>query len=218
VANFERELLEVGLQLKIFGIQEKTMRHISRGVTMLAGDARTIEYRHWGKWLSKVPAIRRKFIRWSEDFDPLRFNEAASVALLANAASNAGYLALTEYIAQKRRVTRGRPFRQGRCDLWVADVAEDRSWAFEFKQHFCFTNVREDTLHSWLERAIKDAREVDASEADKRFGGLIIGARADVECSDDLIARVDTIMAGMPLAYRIDGGSSSAWLAFDSVD
>ncbi len=194
------------------------MRRISRGLTILAGDGRTIEYRHWGKWLGKVPAIRRSFIRWSDDLDPLRYNEAASVAVLANAASAAGYLALTEYIAQKRHATRGRPFRQGRCDLWVADVAEDRSWAFEFKQHFCFANVREDTVQVRLERAVANARDVDRNEADERFGALVVGAREDVKCSDDFIARVDKIMAGMPLAYRIDGGCGPAWLAFESVD
>jgi len=191
---------------------------ISRDLTMLAGDGRTIERRHWEKWLGKVPAIRRSFIRWSEDFDPLRYNEAASVAALANAASKAGYLALTEYIAQKRHATRGRPFRQGRCDLWVANVAEARCWAFEFKQHFCFSNVREDTLHGWLERAVQNARDLDKSEADERLGALIVGARHDVECGDDVIKRLDDIMAGMPLAYRIDGGCGPAWLAFESVD
>jgi hypothetical protein len=194
------------------------MRQIFRGLAILAGDARTIEYRHWGKWLGKVPSIRRRFIRWSDAFDPLRYNEAATVAALANAASNAGYLALTEYVAQKRHHTRGRPFRHGRCDLWVADVSEDRSWAFEFKQHFCFANVREDTLHARLKRAVKNARELDQDEADERFGALIVGAREDVKCSDDFIARVDKIMAGMPLAYRIAGGCGPAWLAFESVD
>lgn len=194
------------------------MRHISRGLTMLAGDARTIEYRHWGKWLGKVPAIRHSFVRWSEDFDPLRYNEAASVAALANAASKAGYLALTEYVALKRHATRGRPFRQGRCDLWVADVAENRSWAFEFKQHFCFGNVREDTLHVRLKRAVKNARDLDRGEADERYGALIVGAREDVKCTDDFIKRVDKIVAGMPLAYRIDGRCGPAWLAFESVD
>lgn len=193
-------------------------QRISRDLTILAGDGRTIECRHWGKWLSKVPSIRRSFIRWSDDFDPLRYNEAASVAVLANAASKAGYLALTEYIAQKRHARRGRPFRQGRCDLWLADVAEDRSWAFEFKQHFCFANVRGDTLHVRLDRAVKNARDLDRTEADERFGALIVGAREDVECNDDFIKRVDDLVAEMELAYRIDGGCGPAWLAFKSVD
>lgn len=193
------------------------MRQISRGLIGLSGDGRGVEFRQWSHWLARVPAIRRSFIRWSEDFDPLRFNEAASVALLANAASKAGYLALTEYVAFKRRKVRGRPFRQGRCDLWVADSKNERSWAFEFKQHFCFGNVRADTIHQKLDAAVRDADEVDKNEGDKRFGCLILGARNDIRPTRSFIERVDGVMAEMPMAFRINGGCGPAWLAFKEV-
>lgn len=190
------------------------MRQISRGLVGLAGDGREVEFRQWSPWLARVPAIRRSFIRWSEEFDPLRYNEAASVALLANAASKVGYLALTEYVAMKRRKARGRPFRKGRCDLWVADGKMERSWAFEFKQHFCYGNVRGDTLRQKLDAAVGDAEDVDKSEGDKRFGCLIVGARNDVKPTRSFIERMDGIMAEMPMAFRINGGCGPAWLAF----
>lgn len=193
------------------------MKHISRGLVALAGDGRTIEFRHWAKWLARVPSIRRDFIRWSEDFDPLRFNEAASVAVLANAASKAGYLAHTEYVAIKRHSTRGRPFRQGRCDLWIANVQEERSWAFEFKQHFCFANARAETLNAKLEIAVRDAVEVHSDEADLRVGCLVVGARDDVNCNERFTGHIDDIMAEMPLAFRINGGLGPVWLAFKAV-
>lgn len=72
------------------------------GIKTLAGDGRTREVKHWNEWLKRVPAIRRKFCRWASDFDPFYWNEAASVAVLANAAAQAGYLAHTEYVALKR--------------------------------------------------------------------------------------------------------------------
>ncbi|WP_327519765.1 hypothetical protein [Sphingomonas sp.] len=193
---------------------ERALRQISRGLVGLSGDAREVELRQWSLWLARVPAIRRSFIKWSEDFDPLRYNEAASVALLANAASKVGYLALTEYVAIKRRKTRGRPFRKGRCDLWIADGKTERSWAFEFKQHFCFSNVRAETLHQKLDEAVGDADEVDRSEGDKRFGCLIVGARNDVKPTRSFIERMDRLMSEMPMAFRINGGCGPVWLGF----
>jgi hypothetical protein len=165
-----------------------------------------------------VPAIRRRFIRWSDDIDPLHFNEAASVAALANAASRAGYLALTEYVADKRHTARGRPFRRGRCDLWIASVQDDRSWAFEVKQHFCFARVRAETIRASLKRALKDAREVDKGEADIRVGCLLVGPRTVVVCTSDFIKQMDAIMRTMPIAFRINGGCSPVWIAFELVE
>lgn len=92
------------------------------------------------------------------------------------------------------------------------------SWAFEFKRHFCFANVQDDTLHVRLVRVVKNARDFDRSEADGPFGALIVGTRYDVEGSENFIRRLDDIMAEMPLMYRIDGCCGSARLTFESVD
>lgn len=189
-----------------------------RSVKLLVGDRRTREVKHWTEWFRRVPAIRRKFCRWSQDFDPFHSNEAASVAVLANAAAQAGYLAHTEYVALKRHASRGRPFRQGRCDLWVAEVAEEISWAFEVKQQFAAAGLRRGTFEAKLDRASKDAREVDRNEADRRVGCLVTVPRSDVKPSEEFIAHVDELNADGDVAFRIAGRMGPVWLTFRIVD
>lgn len=189
-----------------------------RDVRTLAGDGRTREARHWSEWLRRVPAIRRQFCRWADDFDPFRSNEAASVAVLANAASRAGYLAHTEYVALKRHAMRGRPFRPGRCDLWVADVESQTSWAFEVKQHFAAAKIRETTFRGRLDLARRDARAVDRDEADRRVGCLIAVPGEHVVQTSELITHFDGLCEEADVAFRIGGGVGSVWLAFVFVD
>ena len=189
-----------------------------RGVTVLSGDGRTRELKRWLEWLRRVPAIRRKFSKWSDDFDPFHSNEAASVAVLANAASRAGYLAHTEYVAVKRHSTRGRPFRPGRCDLWVADVGNEVSWAFEVKQHFAATGMRQRTFDARLARARKDASQVDPDEADRRVGLLIAVPPQGALQTKKLIQHFDEISASADISFRIGGGVGAIWLAFSFAD
>lgn len=190
----------------------------SRSLTLLKGDGRTREIRHWTDWLSEVPAIRRKFCQWADNFDAFHSNEAASVAVLANAAAKAGYLAHTEYVALKRHVTRGRPFRQGRCDLWIADVASSTSWAFEVKQHFAARSIRQATFDSRLARAVSDARQVDRDEADRRVGCLIVAPRRGTQCDAEMVTRIDELCGGTDVAFRIGSGLGPIWLAFTFAD
>lgn len=190
----------------------------SPSIHVLAGDARTSDFKHWMTWLRRVPAIRRKFCRWAEDFDPFHFNEAASVAVLANAAAQAGYLAHTEYVAFKRHMTRGRPFRQGRCDLWIADVDRGLSWAFEVKQHFAAARIRQSTFDARLKRAQNDARQVDRNEADRRVGCLIAVPGHSMLQTQELIEHFDKLCGSADIAFRIGGGIGAIWLAFVFVD
>lgn len=188
-----------------------------RGIKILAGKKTTREMKHWVEWLRRVPAIRRKFCRWAEDFDPFHSNEAASVAVLANAAAKAGYLAHTEYVALKRHSTRGRPFRPGRCDLWIADVESEMSWAFEVKQHFAAAKIRQSTFDARLERARRDAKDVDRDEADRRVGCLIVVPRQDTPQTSDLVEHFDGLCGSADVAFRIGGGIGAIWLAFAFV-
>lgn len=187
-------------------------------IETLSGDGRTREAKQWGQWLRRVPKIRRKFCSWSEDFDPFHSNEAASVAVLANAAAQAGFLAHTEYVALKRHPTRGRPFRQGRCDLWIADVKSETSWAFEVKQHFAAPKIRQSTFDARLERACSDARAVDGDEADKRVGCLIVVPGQAAMQNEDFTEHVDSLCAQSDMSFRIGGGVGAIWLAFCFVD
>lgn len=188
-----------------------------RDITTLKGDGRTLEVKHWTEWLRRVPRIRRKFRKWGEGFDPFDFNEAASVAVLANAASQAGYLAHTEYIALKRHASRGRPFRQGRCDLWVADIQSQTSWAFEFKQHFASDRIKPATFNERLARAYRDAKDLDHNEADRRSGCLIIVPRDSTGRTEDLIGHFDGLCDTADVAFRIGDGTSAIWFAFKFV-
>ncbi|MEZ2329037.1 hypothetical protein AB6802_04885 [Mesorhizobium sp. RCC_202] len=188
-----------------------------RVIKTITGDGRTREVKHWTEWLKRVPSIRGKFSRWASDFDPFYWNEAASVAVLANAAAKAGYLAHTEYVALKRDATRGRPFRQGRCDLWVAHVQDEISWAFEVKQHFAAPKIRQATFDAKLERARRDASQVDHEEADRRVGCLIMVPGEYAYESDDLIAHFDSLCTNADVAFRLNGGLRCIWLAFALV-
>lgn len=185
--------------------------------TILTGDRRTKEVKQLSTWLKHVPTIRRQFERWSDDFDPLSFNEAASVAVLANAAAKAGYLAHTEYVAFKRHSTRGRPFRRGRCDLWIANVADGYSWAFEVKQHFAAHGMRQSTIRACLDRAVGDAKEVDQNEGKYRAGCLIICPMERTFCDSQYIERMDELISDMSIAFRVGEGRNAAWLAFQIV-
>jgi hypothetical protein len=189
-----------------------------RSIKTLAGDKRTREVKHWTEWLRNVPKIRQKFCRWTDDFDPFHSNEAASVAVLANAAAKAGYLAHTEYVALKRHPSRGRPFRRGRCDLWIADVESEVSWAFEVKQHFAAAKIRQSTFDARLEWARKDAKDVDRDEADLRVGCLIAVPGQHILQTQDLVEHFDSLCSQADVAFRIGGGVGAIWLAFAFVD
>lgn len=190
----------------------------SRDVHLLTGDSRTREVKHWEIWISRVPAIRRKFLRWVEDFDPFHWNETASVAVLANAAAQAGYLAHTEYVLSKRQPTRGRPFKRGRCDLWIADVDRGISWAFEAKQHWAAARIRQTTFDGQLERAYADAKQIDSNEADRRVGCLIVVPGQSQLQTGDIVTHFDQLCLSADVAFRIGGGVGAVWLAFKFVD
>ena len=184
------------------------------GVTLLVGDSRTREVKHWTEWLTRIADIRRAFARWHPEFDPFHFNEAASVAVLSNAAAQAGFLALTEYVVDKRHSTRGRPFRLGRCDLWIADVESDCCWAFEFKQHFSASKPWESTFDRHMEHAYYDARDLDNYEGDKRVGGLILVPKDPEKLNPDIIHYYDELCRRSDLSFRLGKGKCSVWLAF----
>lgn len=191
---------------------------MARGrVEMLVGDGRLREAKHWSKWLKKVPEIRKRFCEWSDDFDPFQFNETSSVAALANAATLAGFVSQTEYVLDKRHSTRGRPWRRGRGDLWIADNESEWCWVFEAKQHFAATGIREDTFAKHLERACDDARAIDRGEADRRVGCLIVVPREGAD-HHALAPRMNELVGTADYAFRIDGQLGPVWLAFTEVD
>lgn len=183
---------------------------------LLSGDGRSREARLWTTWLRQLPRLRKQYFEAFE-FDPLRSNETASVGLLATAAGRAGLLTMAEYVTWKRALSRGRPYRGGRCDLWVGDPRSGTSWAFEVKQHFCSKRCRPSTLAKHLDRACKDARQVDSLEADRRFGVLIVSGCADDSLPEATVTVINNLAAACTYSWRVDGGSAPVWLLFREV-
>ncbi|WP_448140402.1 hypothetical protein [Sphingopyxis fribergensis] len=165
----------------------------------------------WGRWLGHVPSIRRAFAKMIDD-DPLLYNETASVGVLASAASRARLLALPEYIAVKRGNGRGRPHKNGRCDLWLGDPVSHKSWAFEFKQIFCPANPRTGTIAAALDRAMDDIHKVHPLEADRRFGGLFVSGYEHCVLSDGAIERIEALAKSACFACRFEGGAQPVYL------
>lgn len=183
--------------------------------TWLKVDQRRREAELWRPWLNRVPRIRRQFADVIEGDDPLLYNETASVSVLAGAATRAGYLALAEYSSEKRGAGRGRPYRKGRCDLWISTPIAERSWSFEVKQLFCRDGVRKATLESALEQACNDARAVDAFEADQRYGALLFTAAEGCRLYPD---KVIERMPDATFVVCFEGKLQPAWLVLRCLD
>jgi hypothetical protein len=181
-------------------------------MTWLAGDKRTLESRLWTDWFSAIPQLRDQFSQIRENDDPFLYNETASVGMLASAASRSGLLALAEYVAIKRGTGRGRPLRNGRCDLWVQDPTSHRAWSFEFKQCYATGGVRRATLERKLRAACSDASAVHSFEADRYFGGLMILGDDENALGGNCVATVETLAAEMTYACRISGGTTPVWV------
>lgn len=188
---------------------------------MLKGDERTRAGRDWLNWMNQASKLRERFAEWSDDLDPLRYNETASVALMANAAATAGYLVLTEYVEAKRHSTRGRPYKPGRCDLWLADAELGFCWALEFKQNVASRGMRQTTFDGCLRRAYDDARHVDSEQSDLRCGCLVLLPPYDSRTDPELVGHFDKLCAesdDAELAFRLGGGKfGPAWIVLEFV-
>lgn len=120
----------------------------------------------WSKWLKAAKKMRRDLSEeWG--FDPLYYNETASVGFLVAAAGRAKLLALPEFTETNRKLPTGRS-RAGRCDLWLADPADGSDWVIEFKLHWMRPGSRAGLKKS-MNKAIKAAFERDRQEAGSRF-------------------------------------------------
>lgn len=187
-------------------------------VECLRADGRRREAQRWPRWLEHVAEIQDSFLDWMEGLDPLRFNETASVAVLANAATLAGYLTLTEYAELKRDLGRGKPFRAGRCDLWIADPHPTRPfcWGMEVKKHFGAKGTLQPTVNSKLAKSLEDAKRLQRSESDQRVGCLLLSPREDVECTEEVQSHFDSLCLGTSadLIYRVSGKAGRTWILF----
>lgn len=188
-----------------------------RALVILSGDGRTRKFQLLEKTLKEIPRVRKRFLASLYRFDPLWVNETASVGVLANAASTAGYLALTEYLLRKRDRSRGRPYRSGRCDLWIADPKREFCCAFEFKQYFAPPGIRQGTFEQKLTRAQNDAKRLPEGEGDHRLGGLILVPDEPGTFSPAAIEHIDSLCATSDISFRVGQPHGPVWFAFREV-
>ncbi|WP_064818027.1 hypothetical protein [Rhizobium phaseoli] len=101
----------------------------------------------------------------------------------------------------------------------MADTASECSWAFEVKQHFASSKIRQDTFDKLLRHAYDDAKSVDRGEADDRVGCLIMVPGETALEDPQHTHHFDTLCSSSAdFAFRVGGGISGVWLAFKVVD
>jgi hypothetical protein len=160
----------------------------------------------------------RAAFRAAFDDDPLLYNETTSVAFLASAAARTGMFTLAEYVSTKRWVEDRRWNAQGRCDLWLADPSGEWSWSLEFKQMFCRPTPRANTVKRRLERACTDVGCVDAYEASRKFGALLVSGGSHGELTDEGIKQIEQVaQEEATMACRIGGSNMPVYLLLKCV-
>lgn len=165
----------------------------------LSGKESTREYRYFQPWLDRAAEITREFATTYDD-DPFAYNETASVSLLCSAAVSAGYLALAEFIQNKRARFDHRRHVPGRWDLWLA--TDNWQWGLEFKQlRGRFTPER---LASTMQEATACARAIARVETNCRMGVLIASLRSDTPRRDRARTNLRDFAAMVDHAWLID--------------
>lgn len=171
-------------------------------------------------WLSAADRLRRHLYDEGQGFDPLRYNETATVGFLVAAAGRARMLALPEFTEDCAKLPEGR-VRAGRCDLWLASEDWTINWLMEFKQ--CWYGPRSRRgLVTALNDAIKCAVERDKREADVRWAVTVYcpfdswyekdeskSKKAAVWTSPEAIA---ALARHVDLAFRLDGAMGPAYI------
>ena len=124
----------------------------------------------WRKVLRAAEAMRDELVfEWK--FDPLGYNETASVGFLTGAAGRAGLLPLPEFKETNDRLPAGRT-HAGRCDLWLGDSRTGNDLIVEAKQGWYLPNTRR-RLVTALNGAVQAAFHRARTEAKSRYACLI---------------------------------------------
>jgi hypothetical protein len=140
-------------------------------VKRIKGDGSTKAARFCKRWLTAADELREILFENGQGFDPLRYNETATVGFLVAAAGRAQMLALPEFAEDCRKLPKGR-VRAGRCDLWLADQDWKINWVIEFKLNWFGPRSREQLVTS-LNEAVRNVFDRDPLEADDRWGCVV---------------------------------------------
>lgn len=188
----------------------------------LRGDGRTGEMRFLRRWLEAAHSLRDAMFEGGDGFDPLRYNETATVGLLVAAAGRAGLFALPEFTESHRKLPEGR-VRAGRCDLWIADEDWSINWLIEFKLFWYPPGARKGLVRC-LNKAVKCVFERDSGEAGRRFGCAVYHPSDDwLDQTDEQRAqwkapeRIEALAAHADYGFRLDGEAPPAYILLKEV-
>ena len=138
----------------------------------LKGNRTKLEFRTWSKWLDAAALLAERFSREVGDDDPFAYNETASVSVLAAAAACAGFVGLAEFSTDKLAAKGKKGVPRGRSDLWI--LANEKSWAFEFKQFNPAGASRPlGRLSRLMQRAEECAKAIKGKDADCSVAGVV---------------------------------------------
>ncbi len=155
-------------------------------------------------------------------FDPLRYNETASVGFLVAAAGRAGLFALPEFLEDNRKLPNGR-VRAGRCDMWLASEDLEITWLIEFKLGWYGPNTSKG-LVTPMNAAIECAVGRDRAEADERWA-CVVYAPLNRWVTESRVegakwksrARIDALAKIVDLAFEIGGPAGPAHLLMKKI-
>jgi len=155
-------------------------------------------------------------------FDPLRYNETATVGFLVAAAGRAGMFALPEFTEDNRMLPEGR-VRAGRCDLWLASEDWSINWLIEFKLCWYGPNARAG-LVTPMNEAITCVFDRDRGEADDRWGCVVYspGSRWTEESEASRArwrsqARIEIVADAVDFAFEIIGPAGPAHILLKKI-
>lgn len=190
-------------------------------VECLQGDLRTVEGKFCRQWIEAADDMRNHLFTEGGGFDPLRYNETATVGFLVAAAGRAGLFAMPEFLEDSARLPEGR-VRAGRCDLWLAPADWTFDWVLEFKLFWYGPDARAGLITA-MNKAVDCAFGRSRSEASDRWAATVycpnsrwFARRAD-HAAWTSPARIERLCGEVDLAFLLGGPAAPAYLLLKRI-
>lgn len=167
---------------------------------LISGDPESPTTKVWSEWMASVAFVRNEFAKRLQK-DAFCFNEAASVGILAGAATRIGGLALTDYRLTKRHSSDPDRESAERADLFLA--LGGQKWIFEFKTRF--HSLNDSKLADGRKEALNDIRrnhELDGSIG--KAGVICHFGYSEEHLLEKYAANVEELARGAAHAWRFD--------------
>jgi hypothetical protein len=190
-------------------------------VRIIQGEAGP-DVRFLRRWLRRASQLRDLLHADGEGFDPLSYNETATVGFLVAAAGRANLLSLPEFTETNRKLPEGR-VRAGRCDMWIASEDWEINWLLEFKIAFYGPRAGIGLVRR-LNEAVQNVFDRDREEAGRRFGCAVFCPREEWLDLDDeeratwkTPATIERLATHVDFAIRFDDLAGPAYLLLKEV-